>query len=296
MTYGALALVQLFFGLHYLAVKRVLVEIPPPAWALIRVACAALLLAGVALALGRRLTCSAGDLGRLALYSLFGVVFNQLCYAEGMARTSATHASILMTAIPVSTLGCAVLLRRERWSLRKLAAIGLGLAGVLLVVRPFAAPAAETRLSGDVLILVNGLSYSLFLVLSKRLMARMDALAATTLLLGFGTLGMLLPGLPALRGFDPAGVSPWVWTLGAWIVLFPTAAAYLMTYWALARVESSVVAFFVYLQPVVAAGLAVTLLGDPLPAHVLAGAALVFAGVYFALRPRRPASTADDPG
>ena len=64
----------------------------------------------------------------------------------------------------------------------------------------------------------------------------------------------------------------------------------LLTYWALARVESSVVAFFIYLQPVVASGLAVTFFGDHLAGHVAAGAALVFVGVCFALRPRRLSS------
>ena len=57
---------------------------------------------------------------------------------------------------------------------------------------------------GNVLIVVNALSYSLFLVLSKNLLRRIDSLAATVVLLSFGSVIMLIPGLPALRGFDPA--------------------------------------------------------------------------------------------
>lgn len=290
LIYGALLLVQIFFGVHYLVVKPVLLEIPPPAWALLRVACAALLMTVVALALGRKLRVSRADLGRLAGFSILGVVLNQLCYAEGMSRTTPTHASILMTSIPVATLLFAVLLRRERARLRKLLAVLLGLAGVLLVIVPGARSAGSATFHGDLLIVINATSYSLFLVLSKDLMRRIDALSATALLLGFGSLGMLVPGLPALLGTDLAAVSPRTWALAAWIVLFPTAAAYLMTYWALARVESSVVAFFIYLQPIVATGLAMALLGDRLAGHVAAGAALVFTGVYFAMRPRRSIS------
>jgi drug/metabolite transporter (DMT)-like permease len=128
----------------------------------------------------------------------------------------------------------------------------------------------------------NALSYALFLVISKRVMAEVDALAAAALLLGFGALGMLPIGLASLGGFDPALVSTSTWALGAFIVVFPTAAAYLLTCWALARVESSVVAFFIYLQPAIAASLSFAVLGERPSGATVAGAGLVFAAVYLA--------------
>jgi drug/metabolite transporter (DMT)-like permease len=100
----------------------------------------------------------------------------------------------------------------------------------------------------------------------------------------------LIPGWSALRSLDVSAVSPAAWGLGAFIVVFPTAAAYFMTVWALARVESSVVALFIYLQPVIATGLSIALLGDRIAPREALGAALVFVSVYFTLRPpgRRP--------
>ena len=64
----------------------------------------------------------------------------------------------------------------------------------------------ERTLVGDVLTLVNALSYSFFLVISKRLLTRVDPLGATAVLLSFGSLGILLLGWPELIGFSPAGV------------------------------------------------------------------------------------------
>jgi len=295
-VHGSLILVQVFFGLHYLAAKVLLEEIPAPAWALIRVSCAAALLLLVVRLTGRRLSAAPADLARLALYSVFGVVINQLFFAEGMSRTSPTHASILMTSIPLATLLFAVILRRETLSGWKSIAFVVGLAGVVLVVGPAARDARTATTTGDLLILTNALSYSLFLVLSKGLMRRMDALAATALLLSFGALGMLIPGWSTLRALDVSAVSPSTWALGAFIVIFPTAAAYLMTVWALARVESSVVALFIYLQPVIASGLSIALLGDRVSSREVLGAALVFASVYFTLRPpgRRAAAPRRD--
>jgi drug/metabolite transporter (DMT)-like permease len=58
----------------------------------------------------------------------------------------------------------------------------------------------------------------------------------------------------------------------------------LLNYWALARVDSSVVALFIYLQPLVASTLAVALLGERPDFHVFAGAVLIFSGVYLSVR------------
>ncbi len=255
LVHGSLVLIQVIFGLHYLAAKIVLSEIPPAAWALLRVSAAALLLALVALLAGRKLPRSGSVLGRLAMYAVFGVVINQLCFVEGLSRTTPGHSSILITAIPIGTLVFAVLLRRERLTRTKLMSFAVALSGVLLVLQPSAAGWATPEVRGDLLILVNALSYALFLVLSKDLLRQVDPLAATVVLLAFGSLGMLIPGLPALAGFDPSAVSWSTWVLGAWIVVFPTALAYLLGFWALARVESSRVAFFIYLQPLIAASL-----------------------------------------
>jgi drug/metabolite transporter (DMT)-like permease len=188
------------------------------------------------------------------------------------------------TTIPVSTLLFAVLLGRERVRARKLAALATALVGVLLVIRPWAAEVPARIQVGDLLTLVNATSFSFFLVISKRLMEKVDALAATALLLAVGSLGIAPLGLPQLLTVDPAGLSTQFWWLAAFIIVFPTAAAYLINYWALGRVDSSLVAFFIYLQPALAAGLSWLVLGERLTAPVIVGAALIFGAVGLAIR------------
>jgi len=282
--------VQIFFGLHYLAAKLVLTEIPPRLWALIRVSCAAVILLIAARVAGKRLPTSPGVLGQLAFFSLFGVVINQACFVEGLYRTTPVHSSIIMTTIPVATLLFAVLLGRERLDRWKIASLVVAFVGGLLVIRPSTSDLSDVRLLGDALTLVNALSYAFFLVISRRLLSRIDPLGATVVILGFGSLGMLLPGLTALPGFDPGLVTPRTWLLGAFIVLLPTAAAYFLNYWALARLESSVVAFFIYLQPLIATTLSVLFLGERLTPSIVAGGSLIFCSVYLTLhRKSRPA-------
>lgn len=286
----ALIAVQVFFGVHYLAAKILLEEIPPRAWAVIRVAGAAALLVAAARFWGRALPSDRRDLGRLALWSIFGVVVNQICFVEGLSRTTATHSAIINTLIPVATLLFAVLLGRESLTIAKGVSLALAIAGVLLVIRPGRAAFSSATYVGDLLTLVNAVSYSFFLVVSKRVLARTDPVGATAALLAFGSIGILALGVGPLWRFDLSSVQPTTWALGAFIIVFPTAGAYFLIYWALARAESSLVAIFIYLQPVIAGVLAAVLLGERASAATLAGAALIFVAVWIALRPARVSS------
>lgn len=283
---SALVVVQVFFGVHYLMAKVLLETIPPRVWAPIRVAGAAAILVTAAVAMGRRFPIDRRDLAKLALFSVFGVIVNQICFVEGLHRTTPTHSALINTWIPVGTLLFAVLLGRESMTWRKGVSLILALAGVLLVIRPDRPSTGGATLTGDLLTLVNGTSYAFFLVISKRIISRTDPLAATAVLLVFGTIGICLIGLPSLAAFDPSTVPASIWGLGALIVLFPTAGAYFLIYWALARAESSLVALFIYLQPLLAGVLSAVLLGERPVATTYAGAALLFAGVWLATRPR----------
>lgn len=282
---AALLLVQVFFGVHYLAAKRVMMEMSPLVYASLRAWGGAVLLLGLAMAL-RRPFPSREDAGRLALWAVLGVVINQICFVEGLYRTSTIHSALLNSAIPVMTLLVAVGLGRERMDGLKTASVGLAVAGVLLILRPSASSLAAGTLAGDALTLVNGTSYALFLVLAKRVLGRTDALAATAVLLAFGALLIGLISLPAWRTFEPAGVTAAGWAWLAFVIAFPTAGAYLLNNWALARADASAVALFIYLQPVIAALLGMARLHERPSSTTWAGGALVLGAVSLALRPR----------
>ena len=281
----ALLLVQIFFGVHYLAAKRAMVDMPPLIYASLRAAGGAALVLAIALAL-RRPFPSRKDTAELCLWAVLGVVINQIFFVEGLYRTTAIHSALLNSAIPVMTLLAAVAIKHERMSWQKTVSVGLALAGVLLILRPGRTALAEGTLTGDALTLLNGTSYALFLVLAKRVLSRTDALAATAVLLTAGAVLIGLVGLPAWAGFDPAGVSRSTWGWLAFVVVFPTAGAYLLNNYALARADASVVALFIYLQPLIAAVLAMARLGERPPPVTWVGGGLVLAAVFLALRPR----------
>src|SRR6185295_16372997 len=69
----------------------------------------------------------------------------------------------------------------------------------------------------------------------------------------------------------------WLWII--YIVLIPTVVVYYLNAWALTRVSPGIVAIYIYLQPLLAFGLAPMILGESWNARTVLAGALIFAGV-----------------
>ena len=281
---AALGSVQVMFAVQYVAAKVLLATVPAPAWAALRVlAGASLFLVAYAVHGTRRLALR--DHAELLGLAMLGIVINQICFTEGLARTTPSHSALINTTIPVATLLFALLLGKERPRAGGLAGIAVALCGVLVLLHVDGLSGGTPWIRGDLLTQVNAASFSLFLVLSRGTIRRVGAVAATAGLLCWGSLGVAVYGARSLASLDPAVFTTRTLWLASYIILFPTVLAYLLNSWALARVESSRVALFIYLQPVVTAGLSVALLGERITGRLVVSSALVFLGVLLASRP-----------
>jgi len=278
----ALAGAQTGFALFPIFGKIVLGAIPPFLFAALRVVAAAALLEGV-----RRMRSPEevrpADRPRLVLYGLLGVSFNQVLFITGLFLTTAINTTILTATIPVFTLAAAVLLGRERMTVR--AALGLGLAAagalVLLNARRFAWSSASFR--GDLLILANCTSYSLYLVLSRPVLSHYRVATFTAAVFRYGAAPIVLLALPDLRRFAPSRVPAAAWICLAGVIVVCTVIPYLLNSWALARTHASRVAFYVFLQPLIATVLAVVVLGEALTVKTIGAAMLIFGGLAVSL-------------
>ena len=288
----ALFVVQVSFAVHYLAAKSVLAVIPAPAWATIRLLSGAAIFLVLFAGRGRRGRIPTGDLVRLAWLSVFGVVLNQICFTEGLSRTSPSHSALINTTIPVATVVFAVLLGRERVGRTGALGIALAMAGVLVLLKIDHLELRAEWFLGDLLTQLNAASFALFLVLSKETIRRVGPVASTAAVLCFGSVGIALYGGATAARVDVASITPFHWGLIAYIVIFPTVIAYFLNYWALARVDSSKVALFIYLQPILTSALSVALLGEVIGPRLVASTALVFLGVFFAARDHGGATAA----
>lgn len=296
----ALFTVNAIYGINYVVAKGLMPEvIGASGFILLRVLGAVALFWLLRLLRPERVAWA--DAGRLFLCALTGVALNQLMFFHGLMRTAPVNASIIMVATPILVLVLSGMLIGERITRAKLLGVLLGAAGALALVllKPGGGAAGATRL-GDAFILINAVSYGLFLVLVKPLMRKYSAVTVMSWCFLLGLVMVAPFGFGELLRVDWPMLTAPVWAGLAFVVVMVTFVAYLLNTWALGVVSPSVVGIYVYMQPVLA--VVVTWLfmriGPErlgLSGHYDAGigwgqglcAALIFAGVHLVGRADR---------
>lgn len=221
------------------------------------------------------------DLPRFIICALTGVTFNQLLFIKGLTLTTPIHAALLMLATPVFIQLLAWVVGQE--VLRWLRLVGLALAiggAAWLVLTRENSVVASNMLLGDILVLVNAISYSFYFILVKPLMQRYSPLHIIRWLFTFGAFFML-----PLCWNDFSTTNWAVFTLPHWlslafVVLGATFFAYLFTIYGLQHLSATATGAYIYLQPLFSAVVATVFLGEEPAVYKLGAAVLIFTGVY----------------
>ncbi len=279
-AHGALLLGNLLFGLNYSYSKSLFVEMTPLSLAMIRVVAASVLFLLVSGATGQRRV-ERRDLPKLLVASLLGLVANQFVFLQGLQFTSPVDASIITTVVPVLVLLISALFIGERITLFKTAGILVGAAGALLaILYDGLGTLGQGRLGGNLLILTASTCYAGYLVWVKPLMEKYHPILIMTYVFVMGTI-LTLPFFGrSLLAVDFGSLEPGAWGALVFVLLGPTFLAYLFIGSGLKRVRPTTVSIYQYIQPVVAALLAVWRGQDSLSLAKVGAAALVFLGVF----------------
>ena len=286
---AALLVVQLTFGSLPVIGKVVLAVLPAVALVGFRVGVTALVLFVVQFYRGRVWLQHSGDYARLAVLSLFGVVFNQYLFIGGLSLTKAANTSLLAVTIPIFTLIISAAAGTDR--LRRFTVIGvvLAAAGIVILIDPRAASFTSQTTIGDLMIVVNSFSYGIYVATSKEVIMRNGPFRSMMWVFIFASVICVPIGAVSFAGVDTTGMDTTIWLLLVYIATVATAVPYFFNAWALARVSPSTVAVFIYLQPLIGFVLAVIFLDEKIDFRFIIAALLVFAGVYLTTR-RRTAS------
>ena len=280
----ALITVQILFGIWPIFGKIVLRSMSSTSLVVLRLAGAAVLFAILQRRLTPLLRMPVKDIVVLTACSLLGIVGNQFLFVKGLSLTTVINAEILSTTIPVYAIATSILLGYERGSLKTLIGVLFSVAGVVYLVNPFHADLSTHTTTGNVLILVNSFLYALYIVISKNLVGRYGALNVATWIFLIGSVITVPVGVYSLQRENLAAVGAGTWAAVAFIIVFPTVIAYYLNAWALTRVPPSVVAIYIYLQPLIAFGFAPLLLGESWSWRTIAAAILIFGGVTLVTR------------
>jgi drug/metabolite transporter (DMT)-like permease len=255
-------------------------HVPVAAIPLVRTAGGCLLFALIAWRRGTLGQLRRADIPFIALCAVLGNVLNQELFIHGLAHSTAVNAVVLGSTIPVFTILAAIVLGREPVRARRMTGMAIAFAGVAALVQAEQVSTSGDHLLGSVMILANALSYGTYLVIGRPLAERYDPFALLAYMFAIG-LPLVAP-LGVIGLVEGPALNPADWQFLGFLVLVPTLGAYSFIQLGLRRAESSLVASYVYTQPVFATLGAVFVLDEQVSVRQVLCGAVVLAGVWLA--------------
>lgn len=217
----------------------------------------------------------------LILLSLLGIVLNTAFFTKGLELTTPAHASLISCMIPVITFLFAWILGREGLNRYKSLSLVVAMSGALILMEIDKLDISSDLFVGDVFIFINFTCFGLFLVLSKSMIEKHSSLGLSVLVMSIGAL-LLIP--VAVYGiYDNweswLNLSWWIYFAAFYSIFFATVITYSLNYYAMEYVDSSKVALFIYLQPVVAGTISVALGRDEITTRLIVSSILIMLGL-----------------
>jgi drug/metabolite transporter (DMT)-like permease len=270
------------WGLTWPQAKFLLSEMPPFTMRSVTTVGGAVFAFAVAALRREELRPPRSQWGWLTVFAMlnFGgfMVFSTLA----LAWLNASEAVIVTYTLPIWAGVLAWPLLGERLTLRRAAAMVLGLAGVALLVGVGSVQARWSKLPGVGCGLLAAAIFGLGTVVSKRHRLALPPVTSVAWQAAIGAIPVLI--LALWERPDWSAVTPVAWLCCLYIMVMPLTVAYLAWFRALRFVPASTAATMVLISPLVGVFGSALLLGDPMGPRQLLAMAVTLTGVGLAAR------------
>jgi drug/metabolite transporter (DMT)-like permease len=204
-----------------------------------------------------------------------------MLFIKGLTMTTAIHASLLMLCSPILITLLAFWILRERITILKIAGLALGVSGsVWLIAGRQSIGQPKDYLTGDLFIILNGISYAIYFIMVKPLMERYTPVQVIRWVFSFGFV-MMLP-----VGWQQFGQIQWQqfhfndgWALG-FVVLAGTFLAYLFNAYGIRILGPGITSAYIYVQLVFAVSIAVLFFNEHLTLQKILAGMMILGGVF----------------
>lgn len=272
------------WGSMYVVSDLVLLVVPPFTLLTLRIVLGLAVLLPLSLRQGHSLP-RGRSLRSLLGVGTVGLGFSLGAQFLGTDLSTAVNGALVTSASPAFVVLFAVLILRERLSFRRLAAIALASAGVLIILDPASADFASDTFAGDVFLAVAAVTWGLYSVLVRRVSLRHST--PTVMVTVVALLGGLVVSLPASAlelTQRPVGAVTIEIVLGIlYLGIVSTAFALLLWNRAFSLVPATIASLFFFAQPLAGALLAAVFLGQRMTAILWLGGVLIALGVLLSL-------------
>ena len=276
-----LFLMATIWAVNFTVVKFATQTFTPLAFTGLRVAMASVVLIAIAIVSkspwpGRR------DILILLGIGVLGHGVYQLLFVEGLSRTRAGHAALIVASAPAFIVVASRIRGIERVKRKMLIGIALSVVGVGLIISDSANGAAgEATLTGSLLMVAAVLAWTTFTVLLQPYTLLFSPLKLSAITMVGGLVPLLVISGPALAATEWAAVP-----MSAWVALFYASilsmvVAYLFWYRGIKLLGPTRTSVYSNIQPVIALAIAWIFLSEiPTPWQAL-GAGTIITGVLF---------------
>jgi drug/metabolite transporter (DMT)-like permease len=275
-----LAILTIISGFNYTIAKKVMPEfIQPSSIIWIRMSCTSLFFLAFIFLSNRSFKIEEKDYLRLFLCAIFGITINQIFFFEGLSRTTPINTSLIMSAIPITVFALSIIFLKDKMTKWNVAGLLLSAGGAVVLLLDSKGK-FEGLFLGDIFILVNAISYGIFLILARQLMRSYDSVTVIFWIFLMGTFLSFPYCYSNYTYTDWLHIPTYAWLSLGFIVVFATIVNYYIGVDVLKDISPAVSSMYVYIQPIITTLVALYFGSDKLDGEKLISSVAILLGVY----------------
>ncbi len=224
------------------------------------------------------------DWVNLFLIAFFGISINITFFFFGLLLAPSINAPIISSAAPVFIYLFSIFFLHEKNHPKVLLGTLVSLSGVIvIVIQPILNHGIDTQIIGNIFFIVATMGTVLHSIIGKKVLDKYNPFAVTFWSFLIGSLTFFPLFIKEMVTLSPFATIDQRGILGLIFgILFSSTAAYTLYHWGMKQIEAQEIGVFFYIDPIIAAIIAIPLLGEQITGVFLFGSLLVFSGIFVA--------------
>lgn len=232
------------------------------------------------------------DMKRMSVLAVFGVLINQVFFIYGLSITTPINSSIIMISNPIVVFIFTLFILKERITLLKVSGLTLAVIGAAMILSLRGNfEVGSITIAGDLMTLVNSISWAVFIVMAKPIMQKYNTATAMRWIFLFGSIYILPIGLVETLHTDWNSFTPHATFALTFVIVATTFLAYFLNVYGLQELSPNTVSAYIYLQPFLASLFAILMREDELTSTKLVSGILIILGLYLVNKKTKKTAT-----
>ena len=282
-AYGFVVLTALLFSTMEVACKVAGNDLDPLQLTFLRFLIGGLILLpfGIAEMKKKEIKLDSKDILKLLGVGTIGIPISMVLFQVGIMNCNASSASVMFSINPLFTMVCAHLLTSEKITKQRLAALTIGIVGLVFIIRPWDVQEGNT-VFGAVCLLLAAITFGFYTVTGKMVSQKIGSVAQAgiSFLLGAAVLliVIIIMGRPVLEGVTDN--IPIILYTG----IFVTGLGYYSYFTSIKLSDATTGSFAFFLKPALAPIIAVIILKETILWNTIAGIVIILIASYMNIR------------